>query len=214
MRTKGLDKPAVGETLDPVEPRSRAVALPPEQRRAAIVEATLPLLLEHGAGVTTRQIAEAASVAEGTIFRVFPDKEALIAAVFESTFDPEPVREALRSVNLAQPLEDRLVDAVDILRRRVTTIWELIAAVGLSRIPEQAALGVHRRPPDLEELQDLIEPDRGQLRRDPSAIAELLRAFVFAGSHPALIGEDPLSSTEIVSVLLDGVRTPHTGGKR
>ena len=42
-----------------------------------IVAATLPLLLEHGELVTTRQIAEAAGIAEGTIFRVFADKDEL-----------------------------------------------------------------------------------------------------------------------------------------
>ncbi|MCU1430433.1 MAG: DNA-binding transcriptional regulator, AcrR family, partial [Actinomycetia bacterium] len=36
-----------------------------------IVAATLPLLLEHGDRVTSRQIAEAAGIAEGTIFRAF-----------------------------------------------------------------------------------------------------------------------------------------------
>ena len=63
--------------------RTRATALPPSERRAEIIAATLPLLLAHGASVTTRQIAEAAGIAEGTIFRVFPDKESLIEAVVE-----------------------------------------------------------------------------------------------------------------------------------
>ena len=52
--------------------------MPPEERREAIVQATLPLLREHGANVTTRQIAQAASIAEGTVFRVFSDKEELL----------------------------------------------------------------------------------------------------------------------------------------
>ena len=42
--------------------RRRASALPADERRAAIVEATAPLLLEHGESVTSRQIAAAAGI--------------------------------------------------------------------------------------------------------------------------------------------------------
>src|SRR6186997_786846 len=102
--------------------RTRATALPPSERRAEIVAATLPLLLAHGSSVTTRQIAEAAGIAEGTIFRVFPDKERLIEAVVEAAFDTRAVDEALARIPATLPLEDRLVAAVDILRRRFAEI--------------------------------------------------------------------------------------------
>src|SRR3954469_11968102 len=85
--------------------RSRAAALPPEERRARIVEATLPLLLAHGAGLTTRQIAEAAGIAEGTIFRAFPDKESLIAAVVDAALDTSAVDAALDAIDPDLPLE-------------------------------------------------------------------------------------------------------------
>src|SRR5262245_33537829 len=71
---------APGTTVDASRAR-RASALPAEARRSMIVEAALPLVLEHGERVTTKQIAEAAGIAEGTIFRVFEDKDAVIAAV-------------------------------------------------------------------------------------------------------------------------------------
>ena len=58
----------------------RAPRLTPDERRGALIEATIPLLLQHGASVSTRQIAEAAGVAEGTIFRVFDSKEDLVHA--------------------------------------------------------------------------------------------------------------------------------------
>ena len=90
----------------------RARRMPPAERREALINATLPLVLWHGPGVTTRQIAEAADVAEGTIFRVFPDKEALMRAVLAEAFDPEPTLRELAAVDRAQPLRSRLTAGV------------------------------------------------------------------------------------------------------
>ena len=58
--------------------KQRALPLAPEARRKSIIDAVIPLLLENGPNVTTAQIAEAAGIAEGTIFRVFPDKTSLL----------------------------------------------------------------------------------------------------------------------------------------
>src|SRR6476660_5611770 len=126
----------------------RAAALPPSERRAEIVAATLPLLLVHGASVTTRQIAEAAGIAEGTIFRVFPDKESLIAAVVESAFDATSTDAALAGIDPALPLEARLVEAVEILRRRVADLWQLRTALG-SMLTARESETDKLRAPDL-----------------------------------------------------------------
>ena len=50
----------------------------PEDRRQMIVRAVLPLVVEHGAAVTTSQIARAAGICEGTVFRAFKDKDELL----------------------------------------------------------------------------------------------------------------------------------------
>jgi AcrR family transcriptional regulator len=185
--------------------RARAAALPPDQRRAAIVDATVPLLLAHGPNVSTRQIAEAAGVAEGTIFRVFPDKEAVVAAAIEAAVDPLPLMTALRGIDLSQPLEARLTQAVDLIQRRVTGIWQLLAAIGLERAPDFKKM---RRLDELSALASLFEPDRGRLRCSPEQAAQLLRGLTIGCTHPALGAGEPTAAADIVTMLLDGVRTP------
>ncbi len=177
--------------------RARAAALPPEARRAHIIEATLPLLLEHGATITTRQIAEAAGIAEGTIFRVFPDKESLVAAVVEAALDTTGVDAALEAIDPTLPLEARLMIAVDLLRARLLTVLQLRAIVG-------AAPGGPST--DVSKIAKVFAPDADRLRRSPAECAHLLRGMTFACTHAGLIGDTPLGSDEIVSLLLDGVR--------
>jgi AcrR family transcriptional regulator len=188
--------------------------MPPEERRAAILAATVPLLVEHGTEITTRQIAAAAGIAEGTIFRVFADKESLIEAAVEQAFDPAPAEAELMAIDPTLDLEARCVAAVDIIQRRVASMWRILTAVGVSNLPEgQRNKKQGARPTTVNTLAALLEPDRDQLRMDPMQAADLLRGLTFATSHPALTVGDPLSPREIVSVILDGIRL-HPEGAR
>jgi AcrR family transcriptional regulator len=182
----------------------RASALPPDERRAAIVAAALPLLLERGVHVTTRQIADAAGIAEGTIFRVFPDKDALLRAVIDTALDTSTTEAAIGAIDRTLPFERQLEAAVEILQRRFADIWRLVSAVADS----EALKGAEPRPPaDLTALADLFVPERRRLRQDPVRCARALRAATMASSHPALYPDEPMSPEEIVSLLLDGIRT-------
>src|SRR4029078_8863346 len=87
---------------------SRAAPLPLDERRAALIAATEPLLEQFGREVSTRQIAEAANVAEGNIFRAFPTKDALIDAVLNDVFDVQHTCDELAEIDLRQDVEERL----------------------------------------------------------------------------------------------------------
>lgn len=178
-------------------PRSRAAALPPGERRAALIEATAPLVLAHGRDLTTRQIAEAAGIAEGTIFRVFPDKDSLIAAVVEHVLDPGPTEALLGEIDPTLDFEARLLVATEIVQNRVRDIWALNALIGKDS-------GRTRRS-SLHGLIGVIGPDAARLRTDPAVAAQALIGLTFAGTHPVVRDDSPLAPRDIVDLLLNGV---------
>jgi AcrR family transcriptional regulator len=62
--------------------KSHNTRLPAEERRAAIIRAALKVFSENGFhGTTTKALAKAAGVSEALIFRHFPGKEELYAAM-------------------------------------------------------------------------------------------------------------------------------------
>jgi AcrR family transcriptional regulator len=188
----------------------RASRMAPDERRAAIVDATLPLVLEHGAAVSTRLIAEAADVAEGTIYRVFPDKDALMCAVTEKAFDPAPTLAQLAAIDRTLPLRERLRAAAVVMQHRLTGAFVLIDALRLSGPPPG-----HRESHDsMNEafraaIADVIGPDADALRVPPIELAHILRLLVFSGTHPRISDGRPLTAEQIVSILLDGVLAHH-----
>lgn len=187
--------------------RTRAAALPPEARRASLLEATRALLVQHGAAVTTRQIAEAAGVAEGTIFRVFPDKDSLLQAVLDLVLDPAPAEEALGAIDRSLPFEEQLVEAVTVIQRRLHDIWQVMAAMGTPAGPPKKS-----GPVPFAALTALFAANADAISCRPAYAAQTLRAITLAMTHPAIAPEKPLKPRAIVSLFLDGVRARTSEG--
>lgn len=185
---------------------TRARPLPPDERRAALIASTLPLLSEYGPAVSTKQIADAAGVAEGTIFGVFPDKESLIRASVAAAFDPAPVIAQLSALDDDATFEDRMLRAAEILQQRLASVFTLITAFRLHQPPGEHA---HPHPTASDEivaaLAIVIGRDAQRIRISPEEAARLLRLLVFAGSHPRITDDKPLSAVEIVDLLLHGI---------
>lgn len=188
----------------------RARPLSPDARRAALIAATLPLIRKHGIDVSTRQIAQAAGVAEGTIFRVFPDKDSLVQTAIDTAFDPSPVVSALEGIDRSLALEERLVEIVRIVQAWLATVIDLMMALRGSWPPGRKPPQRGPRPSAViaTAIARLIEPDRKQLRVEPLEAARLLHLLLFSGSHPGITNGKPLTPEEIVQVILDGVRVP------
>jgi AcrR family transcriptional regulator len=177
--------------------------MPPEERRASIIAAALPLLRIHGEAVTTAQIALAAGIAEGTLFRVFPDKESLIQAAICTAFDPAPAERELDAIDPDLPLRDALIAAVEILQRRVGGVWQLISMLNRPP-PMQRPEPPPPQPP--RRLIAIFTAHQDELRCAPEQAARVLRVMTFGGTHPRIAEGPPFTAAEIVSLVLDGIR--------
>jgi AcrR family transcriptional regulator len=188
-------------------PRVRARPLTPERRREALVDATLRLLREHGRQVTTRQIAEEARVAEGTIFRVFATKEELIDTAIARGFRPGDLVARIQEIDPDLPLRERLLRLVSILQQRFRATVGLMHKVGLVGPPDH----LHDSA-EADALRSRLEAwmvavvgtDRDRLRVPPEEFVHVLRLLTFAGSHQKIADGRLLTPDQIVDTVLHG----------
>lgn len=198
-------------------PVTRAAPLPAEERRRALIDATLPLLREHGPALSTRQIAEAAGVAEGTIFRVFDSKDDLISTCLAESLSIEHLTEAVDAA-ATDDLATTLTGLCGVLLHHLDDVRALTSMFGHPPIHDRAhhkspttspdsGDDVHRKAsgsacprPDFRALHDevtahvaaVLEPHRARLRVDPALAGSYLISLSFGAHHP-LVGTPALA---------------------
>ena len=87
-----------------------------EDRRRAILSAVMPVFAERGfAAATTRELARAAGVSEALLYRHFPSKEALYAAITAEHLADRELHPGLERLAAMPPSTERLALTVEYL---------------------------------------------------------------------------------------------------
>lgn len=186
--------------MDAQQLRPRAPRLRPDERRAALLATATDLYVERGVEFTTADLAAAAGVSEGTIFRYFPDKAALLDAVKDAALDLEGLAPQLESAAALPTLAQRLVAAAHALQPRIER---------MARVVEQ----MHHHPgPEDQMVRDLLEqlaplfggaaPDG----TDPHQLATLFIGSMLANTVLASKGgATPLDVDRLTDLFLHGI---------
>ncbi|MFB9909356.1 TetR/AcrR family transcriptional regulator [Allokutzneria oryzae] len=197
--------------------RRRAPAMSPEDRRDSIVRATLPLLAEHGGNVTTSQIARAAGIAEGTVFRVFSDKKELIGACLEAAFRPDPLAEELTAIPVSDNLERTLVHAVRAIGAHVDRLGSLMQGLAASGYRQDDGEDTDEHGtmrhlgPISEALSALLAPHDRALRLGAERSTGYLIGLVFVDRLAGRFGGTTAAPEELVDLFLRGAGSTKEG---
>ena len=176
-----------------------------------IVQAALPLVAEYGAAVTTSKIARAAGIGEGTIFRVFANKEELLDACMAEAVQPDHVVRELRAVSLELALTERLTEAAEALQAHLARMGAVAGALHASGYRRRGVEGEERvrgagRDDALAGIRaavgELLAPERETLRLPVEQTAGLFLGLLFA--QPRVDGEPQVDVRGLVAVFLHG----------
>ncbi|MDR0284152.1 MAG: TetR/AcrR family transcriptional regulator [Propionibacteriaceae bacterium] len=108
---------------------ARSRPRPVEERRRDIIAATVPLLAEEGFLISTRRIADAAGVAEGTLFRAFPTKGELLREAAASYLNPADLIAEIDAIDPTLPLADKVRRVMDTVEEAASRFQTLMATV-------------------------------------------------------------------------------------
>ena len=187
----------VADVATAFEPRKVPVQTRATVTVGAICEATIQVLLSHGADrLTTTRVAARAGVSVGTLYQYYPNKRSLLFAVFEDHMD-----------KVAQAVEAACADACDRpMSEMIRRVVEAFVDVKMQRADISVAL--YKVAPDVggpalvkqtgQRLRKAIEamlltaPDL-KLSLDPfvidmmlSAMSGAMRSALEAGASPAM----------------------------
>ncbi|MER7705070.1 helix-turn-helix domain-containing protein [Kitasatospora sp. NPDC097605] len=176
------------------------------RNRAKLLDAATEVFTTRGVGVPTEEIARAAGVGVGTLFRHFPTKEALLEAVMVRRLEIIATG-AARAAADSEPAEALFACFRLIAEQSVgkTAFAEALAAAGVDVHTSLRAPSTAIR--DL--LADLLHrAQHAGTVRPELTLPELLALLVGANAALEHAGPTPTARDHILTVLLTGLRPP------
>lgn len=175
------------------------------------MRAVLPLLIKKGTSTTTADMAAAAGIAEGTIFRVFEDKQAILHEAIRITLEPSSTEAAINTIDPELPLDAQLTEAAEILTERfdkITALMEVMHTMpqrARGRGGEGRKMFIMATEAVTAAIDRLFDRSSEQLSTSPALAANAFRALIFANAHPMTSQARTATTHELVSILLSGI---------
>jgi AcrR family transcriptional regulator len=192
-----LETPALSTT------ETRPLRADAQRNRALLLEVAVRAFSKDGPDVTLELIASEAGVGIGTLYRHFPNRQALIEAAYRSELArlcagvPELLRTMPADVALRTWM-DRFIDYLATKRGMADALRTVIASGGNPYVQSRASL--------LEAVDALLKAgaDLGQLRRDIQAVDVM--TGISGISLVAGAPEQRDQAGRLLDLLLDGLR--------
>ena len=189
---------------------TRARPLPPAERRASLIAATRQLILDHGPDVTTRQVAEAAKVAEGTLFRVFPTRRDLIAATIADHLSSERLADIFAAAPTTTTVDETTEVCLSTAADYVTTFGRFIPRPHRGGDQDEIRFRImelwEARVCDIANwIRDRLAPHEAELNIPVKDFAHLVITLAMGYAH----GKPPdtsLTPATLARLALDGAR--------
>jgi AcrR family transcriptional regulator len=176
-----------------------------QRNRERLMEAATAGFTELGPDVSLDEIARRAGVGIGTLYRHFPTRDALVAAVYRHEVD-QLAEAATRLSETLKPGE-ALHEWMRLFVDYITTKKVIVAALG-SVAGGQTELYAHSGERIMAAVQLLVERARagGDIRPDvdPKDLLRALVGFTYGNTAPGW----EASARRLIDLLMDGLRPP------
>lgn len=185
----------------PIGPREERRLALRERVSQQILAAAARSLAAHGERASMHDVAAAAGIARGTLYRYFPSRQTLVARLCESAAEETGSRLAASRIGEVEPLEG-LERAI---RAFVETGDAFVVAARERGRPEGAPFDAVVLPP----LRALVErAQAAQVVRDdlsPAWLSESLIGMLVAAAATSSLGKEDLIAS-VRGLFLDGAR--------